>query len=184
MGSIGPDMSQLVSTAFGMPLKSLDVLIVDDNANMRLLIRTILRSFGLAEARQARDGTTGLAELARRPPSLIISDWEMSPMNGGDFIRSVRRVGGEPHCFVPIIVLTAHASRQIIGEAFDAGATQLLVKPVTPANLLQRIGWVLEDDRPFVRMGDAYRQEMRLPKVAEKPVAAVAPKSSEVWALD
>ncbi|HEY4345814.1 MAG TPA: response regulator [Parvibaculum sp.] len=177
-------MSQNVSTAFGMSMKDLDILIVDDNANMRLLVRTILRSFGLREARQARDGTTALAELDRKAPSIIISDWEMAPMNGLDFIRAVRRVGREPLCFVPIIVLTAHASRQLIQEAFDSGATQLLVKPVTPANLLQRIGWVLEDDRPFEQVGDIYRQEMRLPKAAQKPAPTAAPKSNQTWALD
>ncbi|MDR3498100.1 MAG: response regulator [Parvibaculum sp.] len=178
-------MAQNISTAFGMPLKDLDVLIVDDNANMRLLVRTILRSFGLPDARQARDGTTGLAEMERRAPTLIISDWEMAPMNGRDFIRAVRRVGREPLCFVPIIVLTAHASRQLIQEAFDCGATQLLVKPVTPANMLQRIGWVLEDDRPFEQCGDIYRQDMRLPKPAPKPAAQPARKpADDVWTLD
>jgi two-component system chemotaxis response regulator CheY len=152
-----------ISRAFGRRLRDLDVLIVDDNANMRLLLRTILRSFGMADARQARDGTTGLGEIANRMPDLIISDWEMAPMNGRDFLRTVRRIGREPLCFIPVIVLTAHASRSLIEEAFDSGATQLLVKPVTPANLLQRIEWVLDDDRPFEPCGDIYRQEMHLP---------------------
>lgn len=176
-------MAQQISTAFGLPMKDLDVLIVDDNANMRLLLRTILRSFGLPEARQARDGTAGLAETDRRAPSLIISDWEMAPMNGREFLRAVRRVGREPLCFVPIIVLTAHASRQIIEEAFDAGATQLLVKPVTPANLLQRIGWVLEDDRPFERAGDIYRQALRFSRGA-KSAAKTAAMPTDVWSID
>lgn len=176
-------MAPHISTTFGLPMKDLDVLIVDDNANMRLLLRTILRSFGLPEVRQARDGTAGLAEIDRRAPSLIISDWEMAPMNGREFLRAVRRVGREPLCFVPIVVLTAHASRQIIEEAFDAGATQLLVKPVTPANLLQRIGWVLEDDRPFVRAGDIYRQELRFSKNAKSAPKPV-PASTDVWSID
>jgi two-component system chemotaxis response regulator CheY len=177
-------MSNLTSTALGMALKDLDILIVDDNANMRLLVRTILRSFGIPEARQARDGTTALAELERRIPSLIISDWEMAPMNGLDFLRAVRRIGREPVCFVPIIVLTAHASRQLIEQAFAAGATQLLVKPVTPANLLQRVNWVLEDSRPFMRAGDIYRQEMSLPKPALKLAPGSSTKPRNTWALD
>ncbi len=176
-------MARPISTAFGASLRNLDILIVDDNANMRLLLRTILRSFGLQDVRQARDGTTGLGEIERRLPSLIISDWEMSPMNGADFLRAVRRVGREPSCFVPIIVLTAHASRDIVEAAFDQGATQLLVKPVTPANLLQRITWVLEDERPFEKVGDIYRQEMRIAKA--KPQATVpARKASVVWSID
>lgn len=178
-------MSKITSNALGMALKDLDVLIVDDNANMRLLVRTILRSFGLPDVRQARDGTAALAELERRAPSLIITDWEMAPMNGHDFIHAVRRVGREPLCFVPIIVLTAHASRALIEQAFTYGATQLLVKPVTPANLLQRINWVLEDERPFVQAGDIYRQEMGVPKAASKGMGeSVKPQERKTWSLD
>ncbi len=178
-------MAHITSNALGMALKDLDILVVDDNANMRLLVRTILRSFGLPNARQARDGTTALAELERRAPSLIISDWEMAPMNGHEFIHAVRQVGREPLCFVPIIVLTAHASRPLIEQAFACGATQLLVKPVTPANLLQRISWVLEDDRPFVRAGDIYRQEMGVPKAASKTAGGNGePEERKIWTLD
>ena len=175
-------MASPISTAFGVLLRDLDILIVDDNAQMHTLLRTILRGFGISETRQARDGTAGLAEIAQRPPTLIISDWEMAPMNGGEFLRRLRQVGNEPSCFVPVIVLTAHASRDIIEEAFNRGATQLLVKPVTPANLLQRINWVLEDDRPFEQAGGVWRQEMRLGG-ADKPKPAAA-ASSAVWTVD
>ncbi|MFZ3035233.1 MAG: response regulator [Parvibaculum sp.] len=178
-------MSNITSPTLGMSLAELDVLIVDDNANMRLLVRTILRNFGIPVPRQARDGTTGLTELERRVPSLIISDWEMAPMNGLDFIRAVRRVGREPLCFVPIIVLTAHASRPLIAQAFACGATQMLVKPVTPVNLLQRINWVLADDRPFIRDGDIYRQEMRLSKSPlDISPNAGEPEAGKTWTLD
>lgn len=81
-------------------------------------------------------------------------------MNGRDFITSVRAVGNEPVCFTPIIVLTGHASHSLIKEAFEIGATHLLVKPVTPASLLHRIEWVLNDAREFSVAGDIYRQPM------------------------
>ncbi|MGB5950395.1 MAG: response regulator [Parvibaculum sp.] len=177
-------MARLTSTAFGLEIRDLDILIVDDNAGMRQLLRTILRSFRPLNIRHARDGTAGLAEIERLMPSLIISDWEMEPMNGRDFMRAVRRIGHEPFCFIPIVVLTAHASRQIIEEAFDAGATQLLVKPVTPANLLQRIVWVLEDDRNFVRVGDIYRQEMRIAPQGQANRSRMRRRSSDVWSVD
>ncbi|MEN6541032.1 response regulator [Parvibaculum sp.] len=176
-------MTSHISTAFGVPLRRLDILIVDDSAQMQSLLRTILRGFGVAEMRQARDGTAALAEIALRAPTLIISDWEMAPMNGGEFLRHLRRVGGEPACFVPVIVLTAHASRDIIEEAFNQGATQLLVKPVTPANLLQRINWVLEDERPFEPVGGIWRQEMRLGGV-DRSKPAPARLDPPVWTLD
>lgn len=150
------------STAFGKELKSLKVLMVEDNGSMRLLLRTMLNTFGITTVRQARDGTDGLMELQLHDIDLVISDWEMQPMNGRDFITSVRAVGNEPVCFTPIIVLTGHASHSLIKEAFEIGATHLLVKPVTPASLLNRIEWVLNDAREFTVAGDIYRQPMIL----------------------
>ncbi|MBO6635298.1 response regulator [Parvibaculum sp.] len=148
------------STAFGKELKSLKILTVEDNGSMRLLLRTMLNTFGISTIRQARDGTDGLTELQLYDIDLVISDWEMQPMNGRDFITSVRAIGNEPICFTPIIVLTGHASRSLITEAFEIGATHLLVKPVTPASLLHRIEWVLNDAREFEAAGGIYRQPM------------------------
>lgn len=177
-------MTSHISTAFGVPLRSLDILIVDDNAPMQNLLRTILRGFGIAETRQARDGTAALAEIGQRAPTLIISDWEMAPMNGGEFLRQLRGMAAEPACFIPVIVLTAHASRDIIAEAFNQGATQLLVKPVTPANLLQRIQWVLEDGRPFTQVDGLWRQEMRLGGPDKAKPAPEGKDDAPVWTID
>ena len=178
-------MSNVTSLALGMSLRDLDVLIVDDSAKMRYLVRVILQSFGLTRFRQASDGTTALAEIERTLPSLIISDWEMGPMNGFEFIQTVRSVSREPLCFVPIIVLTGHASKPLIQQAFAAGATQLLVKPVTPANLLQRLNWVLADARPFMRVGDIYRQQMTIDQPPPAAAGAVLDtQSDDVWSLD
>ena len=149
-----------VSTALGKELKSLKILMVEDNGSMRLLLRTMLHTFGITDILQARDGTDGLVELQLHDVDLIITDWEMQPMNGRDFITRIRAVGNEPVCFTPIIVLTGHASRALLSEAFEIGATHLLVKPVTPASLLHRIQWVLADDREFERAGGIYRQSM------------------------
>ena len=177
-------MSNIMSPALGMSLSDLDVLVVDDNAKMRNLVRVILQSFGVTKIRQARDGTAGLAEIDSACPSIIISDWEMEPMNGLEFIQAVRSAFRDPLCFVPIIVLTGHASKPLIEKAFDAGATQLLVKPVTPANVLQRLNWVLEDDRPFKRAGQIYRQGMPIERPHGVAAAPLAAQSDEIWALD
>ena len=171
-----------LSTAYGKDLKSLKILTVEDNGGMRLLLRTMLNTFGITTVRQARDGTDGLTELQLYDVDLVISDWEMEPMNGRDFISSVRSVGNEPICFTPIIVLTGNASHSLIKEAFEIGATHLLVKPVTPASLLHRIEWVLHDNREFERAGDIYRQPMLLKeREGLKRAKAVG---QTTWSLD
>jgi len=177
-----------ISTAYGREIKDLDVLIVEDNATMRLLLRTLLHNFKVRDVRQARDGEDALRQIARQTPDLVISDWEMQPMNGQQFLLNLRRVDNTPLCFIPVIILTAHASRTLIQEAFDVGATHLLVKPVTPANLLNRIEWVLDDNRQFESVGDIYRQPSPLLGPASARPAAPAqtpePEAGKTWNID
>jgi len=175
----------MLSKAYGLELEDLDVLVIDDNAHMRRLVETILRAFGIGQIRKANDGTEALAEIKIRHPDLIISDWEMKPMDGCDFLEEIRRADNEPACFIPVIMLTAHGRPQLIRRAFDAGASQFLVKPLTPANLLHRVDWILADARPFYEEGARMRQKMtlRVPKaavaIAEQKVAM-----GEAWNLE
>lgn len=169
------------SRAFGKELKDLRILMVDDNGSMRLLLRTMLNTFGVTYMRQARDGTDGLTEMEIYDIDLVISDWEMQPMNGREFISRIRAVGNEPLCFTPVIVLTGHASRSLIAEAFEIGATHLLVKPVTPASVLHRIEWVLNDDREFEVSGNIYRQPMIIHEAGKHRRSA---QKTGTWSVD
>ena len=175
----------MLSKAYDIELEELDVLVVDDNAHMRRLVETILQAFGIAQIRKAIDGTEALAEIKLRQPDLVISDWEMKPMDGCAFLEELRKADNEPACFIPVIMLTAHGRPQLIRRAFDAGASQFLVKPLTPANLLHRVDWILADKRPFYEEGGRMRQKMtlRLPKaavaIAEQKVAM-----GEAWNLE
>lgn len=179
------------STAFGLTIKELDVMIVEDSGNMRLLLRTLLNSFEVAAVDSARDGEDALKKLrTNKTTNLVITDWEMPAMNGRDFLYNLRHIDNKPMCYLPVIVLTGHASRSLIAEAFEAGATHLLVKPVTPASLLHRIEWVLEDARPFELAGDIFRQTMsfqekpkRIMRSASGPGIALA-QPGATWTIE
>ncbi len=175
----------MLSKAYGSELDELDVLIVDDNDHMRRLVKTILYAFDISRVRRAVDGTEALAEIRIRQPNLVISDWEMKPMDGCAFLEELRKVENKPACFIPVIMLTAHGRPQLIRRAFEAGASQFLVKPLTPANLLHRIEWVLADKRPFYEEGGKMRQKMTL-RIPEPAVAVAEQKVAmgEAWDLD
>ena len=167
-------------------MRDLNVLIVEDNSGMRLLLRTLLNAFGVKSIAQASDGSEALMMIPDGGYDLIITDWEMAPMKGGDFLRELRHLDNRPFCFIPVIVLTGHASRKLVQEAFDNGASHLLVKPVTAASLLHRIEWVLADERPYSVAGSIYRQPMPMP-VANAPADAHTPDVEplrESWTLD
>ena len=168
------------SLARGLDIRDLDVLIVEDNPYMRKILLAILRAFKVKNVRQAVEGGAALAEMRASCPNLVITDWEMAPMNGHELLQRQRLRTNKPACFVPSIVLTAHGRKSLVREAFDAGATQFLVKPVTAAALLQRIEWVLDDNRPYDLMGAKYIQKMKL----HFPGSESGDKTDAIWMID
>lgn len=144
----------------GRDLSELCVLLVDDDAALRGAVVAILRALGAKEVLEAPNGKVALEIIATNPPDFIISDWEMAPMNGAELLTALRREGNTPTCFLPIIILTAHARPTLIRHAVSLGANQLLVKPVSPERLLSQIRWVLADSRQFFLEDGAYRLPM------------------------
>ena len=55
-----------------------------------------------------------------------------------------------PTAFVPVILTSAHISARDVARARDCGANIIVIKPLSPANLLQRITWVAREQRIFV----------------------------------
>ena len=126
-------------------------LIVEDNGNMRLLLRELLNSVGIREISEAANGQAALAVLRDHNCDLILSDMAMAPMDGIAFTRHVRTNESSPNHFVPIIMVTGHTEKARVEAARDAGVTEFLAKPVTPHNLYARIAEIVERPRAFVR---------------------------------
>ncbi len=111
------------------------VLIVDDNADIRTYLRSILQ--GKYSVLEAEDGQRGL-ELAREQvPDLIVSDVMMPVMNGLEFCQQVKKDDISSH--IPIILLTARALEKHQIEGYESGADAYITKPFSPELLLARI---------------------------------------------
>ena len=74
---------------------------------MRAIIRNILKELQVESIREAQDGTDALALLKDVPFDMIITDWNMKPMNGLQFVRSIRLSKDTPNRYIPIIMVTA-----------------------------------------------------------------------------
>lgn len=146
--------------SYGRELSSLRVLLVDDDAVLRGVVAAILRALGAKEVVEASNGKAALEIINTNLPDFIISDWKMAPMNGAELLSEVRREDNKPGCFLPIVILTAHARPTLIRHAVSLGANQLLVKPVSPERLLSQIRWVLADSREFYLEQGSYRLPM------------------------
>ena len=116
------------------------VLIVDDNADIRTYLRSILQ--GQYQLLEAEDGKRGL-ELAREHvPDLIVSDVMMPVMNGLEFCQQVKKDIVSSH--IPVILLTARALEKHQIEGYESGADAYITKPFSPELLLARIDNLLQ----------------------------------------
>ncbi len=135
----------------GLNLSRVSVLVVDDNAHMRRIVKEILRSLGVAAISEAQDGADALKAMRGMPPDLVIVDLDMRPLDGLEFTRLVRTADDSPDPFVPIIMLTGHTEAYNVAQARDAGVNEVLAKPVSVKGLYGRIRTVVERPRQHVR---------------------------------
>jgi two-component system, chemotaxis family, chemotaxis protein CheY len=136
-------------------------LVVDDNAHMRRIIRTVLHGFGAREVFEADDGATGLAAFAQHGPDIVITDWVMPIFDGLEFTQMIRPPGENANPYVPIIMLTSHTEKTRVFGARDAGITEFLAKPISATSLYERILSVVTHPRPFIRTDTYFGPDRR-----------------------
>jgi two-component system chemotaxis response regulator CheY len=139
-----------------MDLKSLSVLVVDDNSNMRKILGAILKSFGIRDIREADDGLQALRILNVREVDIIFTDLMMQPVDGLAFIKWIRTSTASPCPYAPIVMITGHATKRSLDEARMAGVTEFLAKPLTARGVMHRLNEVISNPRPFVRVGEYF----------------------------
>ena len=123
------------------------VLVVDDDPDIRELIAFKLRALGFT-IDIAPDGEAGLAAALAAPPDLILLDVMMPKMSGLDVTRELR--ANSDTAGTPIILLTAKAQEADVARGFSLGATDYVIKPFSPRDLVNRVQAVLERARPPV----------------------------------
>lgn len=132
-------------------LERLNLLVVDDNLNMRRILRSVLVQLGCREIEDASDAGEALRVLAARPVDLMITDWLMEPVDGIELVRMLRADPGLPNPFLPVIMLTGAANAAMVARARDAGVNELLAKPISTRALWTRLHAIIERPRAFVR---------------------------------
>lgn len=116
-------------------MNSRSILIVDDEANQRLMLEQALRALAYDwEISTAASGQEALESLALHAPDLIITDYHMPSMNGLDLISRVR----DRRILSRIILITAYSSPELYEAAQRLNVDHYLTKPV-PLTLLRRL---------------------------------------------
>jgi PAS domain S-box-containing protein len=141
------------------------VLVVDDEADVRDLVATILRTKG-AEVTTAANADQAMELMLKTPPMVLISDIGMPGRDGYELVRELRKQPGSSGAQVPAIALTAYAREEDRRLALEAGFQVHLVKPVEPAELLRVVSGLVQymsrQSSPGERVNALQRADMFL----------------------
>ena len=113
------------------------VLLVDDFATMRRILKNILTQIGFNNIYEADDGKSALKLLKNQKIDLIMCDWNMPIMNGLDLLNVVR--GDDALKEIPFVMVTAEAQKENIIQAVQAGVNNYVVKPFTTETITQKL---------------------------------------------
>jgi two-component system, chemotaxis family, chemotaxis protein CheY len=118
---------------------SLDIkiLVVDDFATMRRIIKNILKQLGYNDIDEADDGAAAIAKLKSTKFDFVITDWNMPNMSGLELVKAIR--SDENIKSIPILMVTAEALKENIIEAVKAGVNNYIVKPFTAEVMKEKI---------------------------------------------
>ena len=122
---------------------SMKVLVVDDYATMRRIIRNLLSQIGFTDVDEAADGASALSKLREAKFGLVISDWNMEPMTGLQLLKEVR--ADKMLKDTPFIMVTAESKTENVVAAKQAGVNNYIVKPFNAGTLKGKIATVLGD---------------------------------------
>jgi two-component system chemotaxis response regulator CheY len=113
---------------------SLPVLVVDDSRTMTTIISRLVRDLGFTDIDHAHDGQSALDRLREKKYGLLLSDWDMAPMNGTELTERVRK--DALNATIPVIMITAKGDADI---AWLCGADGYLTKPFKAKDLREKI---------------------------------------------
>ena len=113
------------------------VLVVDDFATMRKIVRNILKQIGFEDITEAEDGSVALRLIKSEPVGLVVSDWNMPNMSGLDLLKEIRK--NPQTASLPVFMVTAEGLKENVMEAVKAGVNNYVVKPFTAEVLQEKI---------------------------------------------
>ncbi len=121
---------------------NMTVMIVDDFATMRRIVKNILTQLGFKNFVEADDGSVAWEMLQKQPVDFIVSDWNMPKMTGIELLKKVR--ADDKLQETPFLMVTAEAQKENIIEAVKARVSNYIVKPFTPETLGEKIEKIFE----------------------------------------
>ena len=160
-----------MANEFSYSFDRFSILVVEDNGYMKTLLASLLKDIGFGRVETASDGTEAVEflKLITTNPQragiqtldMIVSNWQMAPMDGLELLRWVRRNKQSPDRFVPFVLVTAFADLPKLRQARDAGVTEFMAKPYSVSTLCDRVLAVIERPRQYVSTSKFFGPDRR-----------------------
>jgi len=119
------------------------ILIVDDAAFMRMMIKNIITKYGYEVAGEAENGKQAVALYSELRPDLVTMDITMPEMDGIESVKAIRALDQSAN----IIMISAMGQQAMVMDAIQAGARDFIVKPFQQERVMQAIERVLNRPR-------------------------------------
>lgn len=120
-----------------LPDREIKILVVDDMATMRRIIKGLLEQLGFKNIDEAEDGKVALQKLKSQKYDFVITDWNMPNMTGLELVQEIRN---DPELkSLPVLMVTAEAKKENVLLAIKAGVNNYIVKPFTAEVLKEKI---------------------------------------------
>ena len=152
-------------------LERLTVLLVEDSHFIRSLLTNSLKILGVGKVVTVEHGGEAIdfLKLVHEDPmkagvmgvDIIMSNWQMSPVDGMLLLRWVRRHKDSPDRFIPFIMISAFSSKVRVHQARDMGVSEFLTKPFTIKSVCDKVLLTIESQRQFIHTGSYFGPDRR-----------------------
>ena len=139
----------------------LSVLVVEDSKFMQTIFTNVLKALGVERITVTADGESAITLLTPVKGAtkeftgltgfdVVISDYFMPKLDGGMLLLWIRRANLSPDRFLPFIMVSAAADRDVLFKARDSGVSEFLAKPFSADSVAQRMVTAIEHPRQFI----------------------------------
>ena len=143
-------MAGAISKTERINLSTAEVLLACGDPEGLSILAEMFAGFGVHTPRRATTGVEARGVVREKTLNLMVVDSALADQDGYDFIHWLRRSDSAPNCYAPVILITGHTKPSQIFRGRDAGASFVVRKPVPSLVMMQRILWLLNDQRQFV----------------------------------
>ena len=160
------------------------IIIADDSATARMLIRRCLEIIGLGDALiiETEDGKAALAAAKENLPDLLLTDLNMPVMDGETLLKWVK--ASPKLCDLPVVVITSVGNPEKEAQLLKLGARQVIHKPLTPPRLLQALADFLADQVPPGCAGENLTTPRSLDQAMQQAASQVLAKTAFVEIME